>query len=398
MINGGGKNMSATETPIGASIKIDGEEIAEGIASWLEIESPTLDVDAVNRMVDKTESDCEAAGLTTRRTPGEDGFGDLLEAFGPDADPDGARGNEQGILVLSHLDTVHPLGTKDEANPIRREGDMLYGPGAYDMKAGAYLAFDAYRRLLAAGGNSQLPVRFMFVPEEERGSPYSRKYIKQAAAQAKYALVTEPARDGGKVVVARKGSARFKLKVTGQPAHSGAKHEDGRSAVKEMAHQIIDLESLTNYDVGLTFNVGVIQGGTAPNVVPGECNIELDCRFVRLGDGEAAVEKVYNLKPYDPDVTIEASGGISRPPMEEGGNLALFEMARGFALQHDLDLQYTPLTGGGSDGNFTSAEGVPTLDGLGADGEGAHTLFENILVSSLEPRSRMWIKMFEGLQ
>ena len=120
--------------------------------------------------------------------------------------------------------------------------------------------------------------------------------------------------------------------------------------------------------------------------------------FVRLADSEGVVEAIYNLKPYDPDVTIQVSGGLSRPPMEEAGNLTLFEKARGYALEHGLVLQYTPLTGGGSDGNFTSAEGTPTLDGLGADGEGAHTLFENILVSSLEPRSRMWIKLFEGLE
>ncbi|MBT6095920.1 MAG: M20 family metallopeptidase [Rhodospirillaceae bacterium] len=390
--------MNSTATAVGTDIDIDGDEIVEGIVKWLEMESPTLDVEAVNAMVDTAQADFEAAGLTTRRTPGEDGYGDLLEGFGPGAGPSEARGNEPGILVLSHIDTVHPIGTKSDGNPIRREGDKLYGPGVYDMKAGAYMAFDAYRRLLSAGGKTQLPVRFMFIPEEERGSPYSRKYIKQAAGNTKFALVTEPARDGGKVVIARKGSARFKLKIIGRPSHSGSKHEEGRSAIREMARQICDIEDMTDYDKGLTFNAGFIEGGTAPNVVPQECRLELDCRFVRLTDGEAAVETIYNLKPYDPDVRIEVSGGLSRPPMEKERNEELFEMARGYGAEHGLDLQYTPLTGGGSDGNIICAEGVPTLDGLGADGEGAHTLFENILVSSLEPRSRMWIKMFEGLK
>ena len=390
--------MTTADTPVGTAVEINGDEIADGIAVWLEMESPTLDVEAVNRMVDTVQTDFEAAGLTTRRAPGEDGYGDLLQAFGPDAEPDGPKANEPGILVLSHIDTVHPIGTKKEGNPIRRDGDKLYGPGVYDMKAGAYLAFDAYRRLLVAGGKTKLPVRFMFIPEEERGSPFSRAYIKRAATLAKYALVTEPARDGGKVVVARKGSARFKLKTIGRPSHSGSKHEEGRSAIREMARQICDIEDMTDYETGITFNTGVINGGTGPNVVPQECVIELDCRFVRLADSEGAVEAIYNLKPYDPDVIIEVSGGLSRPPMEKANNLTLFEKARGYALEHGLDLQYTPLTGGGSDGNFTSAEGTPTLDGLGADGEGAHTLFENILVSSLEPRSRMWIKLFEGLE
>ncbi len=383
--------------PGGNEPVIDGEDIAAGITEWVGIESPSDDVAAVNRMADHVAGECRAIGLAVERTQGEDGWGDLIRARGNGAD--GADGETPGILVLSHIDTVHPIGTKDGDNALRRDGDKLYGPGTYDMKAGAYLAFYAYRHLLRLGGTPKLPVTFMFIPEEEVGSPYTRKYIEAEAAKAKYVLVTEPARDGGKVVVARKGVARIVITATGQPAHSGAMHQDGRSAIKEIARQIVDIEAMTDYGKGLTLNVGLIQGGTAINVVPRECTIEVDIRVVNQADGDAIVEKLLALKPYDPDVTLEVTGGMNRPPFDMNDQTrALFDLAREASLEHGLDLQYTTMTGGGSDGNFTGAMGVPTLDGLGADGAGAHTLFEHILVSSLAPRARTWVKLFERLE
>jgi glutamate carboxypeptidase len=373
--------------------RIDGEEIAHGITEWIEIESPSGERGAVNRMADRVQAECEAIGLHVERTPGEDGWGDLVRAR---SSGHGDRG--PGILVLSHIDTVHPIGTKDGENRLRREGDRLYGPGTYDMKAGAYLAWYAYRHLLRIGRQPGLPVTFMFIPEEEVGSPYTRKHIEAEARRAKYVLVTEPARDGGKVVVARKGVARFVMRATGRPAHSGARHEDGRSAVKEMARQILTIEDMTDYERGVTFNVGLIRGGTGVNVVPRQCEIEIDMRVVTGADGEEFSRRVHALTPHDPDVTLEIEGGINRPPYEmTPDSEALFEVARAASLEHGLDLRYTPLTGGGSDGNFTGAMGIPTLDGLGADGAGAHTLDEHILVSSLEPRARTWVKLFERL-
>ncbi len=371
--------------------EIDAEDIAQGITDWVEIESPTHDRAAVNRMADHVQAACEALGLTIERRPGEDGFGDLVAAHTPDRDG-------KGILVLSHLDTVHPIGTKDGDNPIRRDGDKLYGPGSYDMKAGAYLAYYAFRHLQRCGEAPRLPVTFMFVPEEEVGSPYSRKYIEAAARNAKYVLVTEPARDGGKVVVARKGVGRFVMRAEGRPSHSGARHQDGRSAIKEIARQILAVEALTDYDRGVTFNVGLIQGGTGVNVVPRECQMEIDMRVVTAEDGESFTRRILEFAPHDDDVTLQITGGMNRPPFEvSDANLALFETARAASLEHGLDLQYTPITGGGSDGNFTGALGVATLDGMGADGAGAHTLHEHILVSSLGPRARTWVKLFQRL-
>jgi glutamate carboxypeptidase len=372
--------------------RIDGEEILDGILEWVEIETPTHQPDAVNTLADVVQRLYEGLGAAVERTPGHDGIGDVLRARigDPAAGP--------GILVLSHMDTVHPFGTKDGPNPIRREGDSVFGPGIYDMKAGAYLPYYAYRHMRRLGREPGLPVTFMLVPEEEVGSPISRALIEEEARRHKYVLVTEPARDGGKVVTARKGVARFSMTITGRPSHSGAQHQDGRSAIKEMARQILAIEALTDYDRGVTLNVGQVSGGTAVNVVPRDCSAEIDMRVVTVEDGEAFTAKLLDLQAHDPDVTVAVTGGMNRPPYERRPeNMALFEKARACAANVGFELESTLLTGGGSDGNFTAALGVPTLDGLGADGKGAHTHHEQIYFSSLEPRAKMWVRLLETL-
>ena len=369
------------------------DELLTGISEWIGIESPTIDTDSVNRMADHIEAELQAISLDVERTAGEDGWGDLIRARTP-----GKARSNKGILVISHMDTVHPIGTKEKGNPIRIEGDKLYGPGSYDMKAGAYIAYYAYKRLRAEGGENILPITFMYVPEEERGSPYSRKYICEEARQAKYVLVTEPARDGGKVVVERKGSARYKILAEGRPAHSGSKHEYGRSAIKEMSRIVCEIESWTDYDRGITFNAGVIEGGSGVNVVPQYCRIELDNRFEKLEDGQEYEARIYSIKPSDIDIKLTVTGSIMRPPMEAtDASLNLFQKVQAFSREHGFTMDYTNRTGGGSDGNLAAAEGVPTLDGLGADGYGAHQLDEHIYISSLEPRIRTWMKIFERL-
>lgn len=373
---------------------IDAEEILAGILEWVEEETPTHDGAAVNRLADDVEKLYRALGAEVERTPGRDGFGDTIRARTP-----GHDGSEPGILVLSHMDTVHPHGTKDEPLRIRREGDSMFGPGIYDMKAGAYLAYYAYRHMLRTGTKPAMPVTFMLVPEEEVGSPISRALIEAEARRAKYVLVTEPARDGGKVVTARKGVARFVLNVTGRPSHAGAQHHEGRSAIREMARQILDIEALTDYERGVTTNVGLIQGGTGVNVVPRDCSAEIDMRVVSAEDGETFCEKILALESHDPDVEISIAGGMNRPPYEaKPATMALFEHAKQCAADIGLALETVELTGGGSDGNFTAALGVPTLDGLGADGQGAHTHHEQIYISSLEPRAKMWVRLLETLR
>ena len=219
---------------------IDGEEILEEVLRWVDIESPSHDADAVNLMVDHVQKALHLLGLDIERTPGRDGFGDVLTA----RTPWGGKG--PGILVISHLDTVHDIGTKENQLKIRREGDKVYGPGIYDMKAGAYIALYAMRHIVRSGDETPLPVTFMYIPEEEVGSPTSRDKIVDLAKKSKYVLVTEPAREGGKIVTARNGRLQFTVKVTGRPSHAGSRHMDGRSAIKEMAKQVLHMEELTD--------------------------------------------------------------------------------------------------------------------------------------------------------
>ncbi|MBO6559532.1 MAG: M20 family metallopeptidase [Nisaea sp.] len=373
--------------------KIEPEEILDGILDWVEAESPTTDAAAVNKVADKVQGLYAGLGLAIERTAGRDGYGDIIRARTENAS------GEKGILVLCHIDTVHPVGVKEGELKIRREGDEVYGPGIYDMKSGAYLPYYAYRHLQRLGRTTRLPVTFLYVSEEEVGSPISQEIIEEEGRKAKYVLVTEPARDGGKVVVSRKGVGRFVMKITGRPAHAGAKHEDGRSAISELANQIKAIDAMVDYERGITTNVGLISGGTAVNVVARDVVAEIDLRVLTKEDGEEMTAKMLALKAQNPDVTVEVTGGMNRPPFEATPeSLKLFEHARKCAAEAGLELEATVTTGGGSDGNFTAALGVPTLDGLGADGAGAHTLEEKIYFSSLEPRAKMWVRLLETLE
>ena len=370
--------------------RVDAVEILAGIEGWVRIETPTSDGRSVNKLVDRVEGDLKALGAAIERIPGRDGFGDIVAArtqWG---------GEGPGILVLSHLDTVHPHGMLAR-NSFRREGDSVFGPGIYDMKGGAYLGFYAYRHLVRTGKTTPLPVTFLYVSEEEVGSPISREIIEREARRAKYVLVTEPARDGGKIVTARKGTARFDMTARGIAAHSGARHEDGRSAIKEMARQILDIEAMTDYGRGVTTNVGTIQGGTVINVVPVDCAIGVDLRVPTPEIGAEMVAWFLARKAYDPDVELWVTGGMNRPPYEkDAGIAALFEHAKGLAAEIGFALEGVK-TGGGSDGNFTAALGIPTLDGLGVDGKGGHTDYEQLYYSSLEPRAQLMIRLLETL-
>ncbi|MGE0724359.1 MAG: M20 family metallopeptidase [Alphaproteobacteria bacterium] len=370
---------------------IDAEEILRGIIQWISIESPSHDATAVNRMVSHVEGEMRRIGATIERTPGRDGFGDILKARTP-------WGEGPGILVLSHLDTVHPVGMIEGALKVERKGDAVFGPGIYDMKGGAYLAFYAYQHLVRSGRQTPLPVTFLFVPEEEVGSPTSRAMIEAEALKNKFVLVTEPARDGGKIVTSRKGVGRFVVKVEGRPAHAGARHEDGRSAVRAMAKLVLAVEAMTDYARGITTNVGLISGGTGVNVVPQFASAEIDLRVPDPATGEEMTSRILALTTDEPDVKVEVTGGMNRPPYTKDEKITkLFDHAKGLAAEIGFELQDCVITGGGSDGNFTAAVGVPTLDGLGVDGKGAHTDYEQAYYSSFEPRAKLMIRMLETL-
>ena len=291
--------------------------------------------------------------------------------------------------MLSHIDTVHPIGMLAGALPFRRDGDKLYGPGVYDMKGGAYLALDALCRV-ARAGTARLPIVHLFTSDEEVGSPTSRELIEAQARGARCVLVTEPARDGGKIVTARKGVGRFEVTATGIPAHSGGAHRKGRSAIKEMAHQILAIEAMTDYARGVTTTVGLITGGTAANVIPQHCRVSVDLRVRDAATGREFEERILGLKSVDPDVKLKVTGGMNRPPFEKTQGIeALLRQAQGLAREIGFELADTRMTGGGSDGNFTAALGVPTLDGLGAVGGNAHAEGEWASVTALAQRTTL---------
>ncbi|MGG5821445.1 M20 family metallopeptidase [Falsiroseomonas sp. HW251] len=367
------------------------EKLLAGIRDWVEHETPTDAPQAVSGLMAKVATEAASFGARVQRIPGRDGFGDHLVV----RSPWGAEG-EKGILVMSHLDTVHPVGSL-ERMPFRVEDGIAYGPGIYDMKGGAYLAFSALREIAGEGRNTALPITHLFTSDEEVGSPTSVALIRQLAAEAKYVLVTEPAREGGKIVTARKGAARFEIHVKGRPAHSGARHQDGRSAIEELARQILVLHAFTDYARGVTVNVGTISGGTRANVVAEEAHALVDMRVPNPAIAEEMVAKVVGLTPVGPDVTITVTGGLNRPPYEKlPGIAALFDHTRALAAEIGFDLQDLK-TGGGSDGNFT-ADIAPTLDGLGVDGKGGHTNYEQLYLESLVPRARLLRRLMETLE
>ena len=369
---------------------IDAEEVLAGICHWVEIETPTMDGTAVNRLANEVQSSAAGLGCQVERIPGRDGYGDILIVRSP------WGGDEPGILVLSHLDTVHPTGTLENDNPLRRDGDRVYGPGIFDMKSGAYLAFYAFQHLVRSGLETPLPLTFVYVPEEEIGSPTSRPVIEDVARRNKYVLVTEGAH-GGLCCTARKGVLHADIKAHGRPAHAGSRHQDGRSALRELAHQIVALENLTDYERGVTVNVGLASGGSFINVVPAEAEAKVCIRATETEQLEFLKNHVLALEPVDPDVKLEVAAEINRPvfPRLEGTS-QLFEHSKEVCREIGFELGERH-SGGGSDGNFTAALGIPTLDGLGADGHGHHTLDEYILFSSLEPRARMWVRLLQTL-
>ncbi|WP_342362897.1 M20 family metallopeptidase [Terrarubrum flagellatum] len=361
------------------------------LIAWVNTESPTHHVAGVNAMMDLVAAEARGAGVDVERIAGRQGLGDMLLLRA------GPRNGAKGIAVLSHLDTVHPVGTKDVDLALRTEGDRLYGPGVYDMKGGAWLAFQAFKEA-AKSGLARRPMSFLFTPDEEIGSPTSRAAIEDVSRDAAFVLVTEPARDGGRCVTGRKGVGRFEVHVEGRPAHSGGKHELGRSAIREAARQILAIEDMTDYARGVTTCVGLMRGGTAANVIPQKASFSVDLRVVTVADGEEFERRILGLKPHDPDVRVIVSGGMNRPPMERTADVAsLYAHARELAAVIGFDLGEQPLTGGGSDGNFSAALGVPTLDGLGVDGDGAHTLQEYALISSVEPRRKLMARLLETL-
>lgn len=369
---------------------VDGELLAR-IRRWIEIETPSRNGSAIASLAKLIERDARDVGLAT-----------TLQDLGPEVGPlltisHRRQGDTRaGILVLAHIDTVHPLGTL-ERNPFRIEDDRVYGPGSYDMKAGACVALEALKQVLRQGA-SALPIDMMFVPDEEVSSAASRPQIERIAAGARYALVCEPARHGGRCVTARKGIGGLRLSAHGCAAHAGLNHERGRNAIHELAHQVLQLEAMTDYARGITVNIGTIEGGTGTNVVAEFSRLAGEFRMPTQTLADEMQARLRALQPCTPDVTLEVEAWIKRPPYEKTAATALLlAQAQRQATSAGFQLDDVLMTGGASDGNFTAALGIPTLDGLGVPGDGAHAIHEHFHLSSLTPRLAFWTSLLNEL-
>lgn len=352
--------------------------LVQDLMAWCAVESPSKDAAATTRMAQQVAAHMAACGAQVTLVPGIT-TGTLVEAVWP-------GGPGKPVLLLGHHDTVHPIGSLSKNLP-RLSNGRCYGPGGYDMKAGLLMVGTALRVLHNLGWTPRRPVILLSTADEEIGSIESRARIEATARTAEAVLVLEPAFTGGELKTARKGVGTFRLTVGGRPAHAGGAHELGISAITELAHQVLRLVALTDYVRGVTINVGQVEGGTAVNTVAASASAIIDVRVKTAADAGWITNEIMGLQPVLPGTTLTISGGINRPPMERtAATVRLFELARALGRAIGLELHETA-TGGGSDGNLTSALGIPTLDGLGACGNGAHTDDEYVMVDQLAPRT-----------
>jgi glutamate carboxypeptidase len=344
----------------------------------VEIESPSTDAAGVAEVAARLAPELEGLGLRVERAPVEGGGPILRAATEP--------GASRPVMLLGHLDTVWPRGTLAE-RPARVEGDRLHGPGSFDMKAGLVVATYALRALAARG---PLPaVSVFFTPLEEVDCEPYRPTMEAAMKASAAVLGFEPAWPGGAVKTRRKGSGSVTLRAHGRAAHAGADFEKGANAIVELARRCLEASSLTDLERGITVNVGVIRGGIRSNVVPELAEAEVDFRVRTLEDGRRVEAALSSLRSSDPGVTLHVEGGLHYPPLERGpGVVLVYEAARAVAAEMGMDLAEVS-TGGASEAAFAAALGVPTLDGLGADGDGAHSDHEHVLIPSLPERAAL---------
>ena len=343
----------------------------------VEAESPSHNKAGVDNVGTLVSEECRRLGASVTLHP-QTTVGDLVEARWGEG--------QDGILLLAHMDTVHPIGTL-ERMPFREDNGRILGPGVEDMKGGIVVGLTALTALAEMHQTPIRPVIALFTSDEEIGSPTSRPLIEALASQSALVLVLEPAMPDGAIKTWRKGVGDFVLTARGRAVHAGSDHQLGRNAIEELAHQIIVIQNMTNYHQGTTLNVGIIRGGTATNVVPEEAVAEVDLRVMKTGEAERIQAALHALKPFLDGTTIEVSGELNRPPMPFNEMMrATFEKARKIAAGIGMDLKASG-TGGASDANFIAPLGIPVLDGLGAVGDGGHSEREFILKNSLPERA-----------
>ena len=349
----------------------------------VETESPSHDKAAVDNMGRIVAEECRKLGADVEVVENPVTGNQVVARFLPSHGADSAG----GVLLLHHMDTVYPLGTLAKM-PFYEKDDKIFGPGVMDMKGGIVITLTALAALRESGQLTR-PVTGLFTSDEEIGSYTSRALIENLAREAALVLVFESGLLDGSLKTWRKGMGVFKVKVKGRAAHAGGKHQDGRNAIEELAHQVIAIQKMTDYAKGTTFNVGIIRGGTASNVVPEEAEAVVDFRVLVPEETERVYAAMQALRPVTPDTTIEVTGELNRPPMPKDALMqATFARARQIAASIGMELKAGG-SGGGSDGNFVAPLGIPLLDGLGACGEGLHSEREYILTESLPERAKL---------
>jgi glutamate carboxypeptidase len=363
------------------ALEFDADAMLEGLTRWVLCESPSHDAAAVNRMQDIAAHDLAVMGAQVERISPHPAVGDCIRARFAHR-----RADQPGILILGHMDTVHPLGTLTKL-PVARDGKLCYGPGICDMKGGNYLALEAVRQLQANNVETPLPITVLFTSDEEIGSPHTRALIEAEARRATAVLVPEPARTGNGVTSGRYAVARYDVTTYGRPSHAGLKLAEGRSAIRRMADNIIAIEQMTGPDC--TFSVGVVHAGQWVNCVSSEAQAEVLSMAKQQQDLNAGITKMLALNDPDAEVATRVSLGLTRPVWTASpATMKLVALAERLATELGQPFRHES-SGGGSDGNFTGALGVPTLDGLGVAGEKYHTLEERIEIDSLAMRGRM---------
>ena len=365
------------------------DALVQTIQKFVEIESPSDDKAAADRMGAFLVGTFEALGGHARLHHAED-FGDNLQIDFP------GRDKLKPVLLLGHFDTVYPMGTL-ATMPLQLSGDRLHGPGVLDMKSGIALMLFAIEALQAWHGTLPRPVTVFLVSDEEVGSRSSRAITEALARESAAVLVLEPAAGiRGAVKTARKGVGEYSLSVSGIAAHAGLDPGKGHSAILELSRQIIAVSKLNDLPKGISVNPGVIRGGTRTNVIAAEATVEIDVRIKQAKQAASLDRKLRALLPHDKHCKLAIEGGINRLPMERtAGVAALYEKAKGIASTMNWKLDEAAV-GGGSDGNFTAGIGIPTLDGLGGVGEGAHAVHEHILVSELPRRALLLSGLIES--
>jgi glutamate carboxypeptidase len=364
-------------------------QMLETLKRTTEMESPSDSKEHVDQLGGLLRQELEAAGGRVTVHPAVR-FGNHLQAE--------FQGTKPGkpVLLLGHFDTVWSLGTL-AGMPFHVEAGRVFGPGVLDMKAGIVMMLFALRALREAGAQHR-PVTIFLDTDEEVGSESSRPLTEAIARKCEAVLVLEPAQGlEGHLKTARKGVGDYTIRVQGRASHSGVDFEKGHSAIVELARQILEVATFTDLPAGITVNPGVIEGGTRTNVVAAEAQVEVDVRIARMADASGLEQRFRRLRPVDPNCRLEVSGGLNRPPMERtSGTVRLLELARRLGQEIGVELGESA-TGGGSDGNFTSALGIPTLDGLGVVGEGAHAVHESFILEHWPRRTAILAGLIAAL-